>query len=65
MDENFYVYRAALVSIGSLYEDYEGPLSDDMVEAAKRIIAERASNIVNPTGDNDLAVSPVTRPIDI
>ena len=36
-------YRAALVSIGMLYEDYDGPLSDDMIESAKRIISERTT----------------------
>lgn len=33
--------RAALVSVGALYEDYDGPLSPEMVESADRIIAER------------------------
>lgn len=42
-EDRFYIRRAALVSVGALYEDFPGPLSDDMIESADRIIAERAN----------------------
>lgn len=41
MDADFIKYRAALVSIGALYEDHTAPLSPEMIESAKRIIKER------------------------
>lgn len=34
-------YRAALISIGAMYEDYTGPLLPEWIESAKRIIKER------------------------
>lgn len=36
-------YRAALVAVGAMYEDYDGPLTEAQIEAAKRIIAEQES----------------------
>lgn len=33
MDENYLRYRAALISVGVLFEDYDGPLTDDMIES--------------------------------
>lgn len=41
LTDNTAIYRAALVSVGAIYEDYEGPLTDEMVESAKRILDER------------------------
>ena len=40
IDDEYREYRAALVSIGALYEDYEGPMTDEMKQIAKKIIAE-------------------------
>lgn len=34
-------YRAALVGIGFIYEDYSGPLKPEWIEIAKTLIAER------------------------
>lgn len=34
-------YRAALVAVGAMYEDYDGPLTEAQIEAAKRLIEER------------------------
>lgn len=44
-DNDMQKYRAALVSIGYLYEDYDGPLSPQEIESAKRIIAEREKRV--------------------
>lgn len=41
MEDKSLEYRAALVSVGAIYEDYNGPLTDEMVESAKRILDER------------------------
>lgn len=41
MSDKSHEYRAALVSVGAIYEDYEGPLTDEMVASAKRILDER------------------------
>lgn len=40
-DESFYKYRAALISIGAMYEDYEGPIPHELVAVAQRLIEER------------------------
>lgn len=40
MDE-LQAFRAALISIGYLYEDYTGPLTPEEIESAKRVIKER------------------------
>lgn len=40
-DDDYLKYRAALVSVGALYEDYEGPMTNEMIEIANRIIKER------------------------
>lgn len=46
MEQSDLIYRAALVSIGVLYEDYDGPLTSEMIESAKRIIAEREKRLI-------------------
>jgi hypothetical protein len=40
-DDGNLQYRAALVSIGVLYEDYHGPLSPELIASAEAVIAER------------------------
>lgn len=44
-DRELRTYRAALVSIGYFYEDYDGPLSPEEIEVAKSIIAEREKRV--------------------
>lgn len=41
-NEMYAAYRAALVGVGYLYEDYDGPLSSEMIEAAEKLIEERS-----------------------
>lgn len=42
-EDRFYIRRAALVSVGALYEDFPGPLSDEMISSAEKILAERGA----------------------
>ncbi|MGE0056231.1 MAG: hypothetical protein AB7S74_18710 [Hyphomicrobium sp.] len=42
-ENDFLTRRAALVSVGAVYEDFGGPLSEEQIASADRIIAERAA----------------------
>lgn len=42
-DDDYAKRCAALVSVGAVYEDFDGPLSDEMIASADRIIAERGT----------------------
>lgn len=39
-------YRSALISIGAIYEDHNEPMTPEMIEIAKRLIAERQEKTV-------------------
>lgn len=43
-DGDYAKRRATLVSVGAIYEDFDGPLSEEMIESAKRIIQERSTS---------------------
>lgn len=41
MDSIHLRYKAELVAIGFLYEEHAAPLTDEQIDIAKRLIAER------------------------